>query len=419
MEGTWPGYNVPAPPEALALRQGGPADVRAALLAARGRTLRLAEDYRVALGPSPQVPYAVELNPPLWELGHIAWFQEWWVGRNPERALGARANPGAPRSASWLPQADAWYDSSRVAHRLRWELPLPDAEATDDYLRQTLAQTLELLDALPADAGDDALYFFRLAAHHEQMHAEAAAYMAQGLGIPVREPAARAAAAAQELQVEGGTLVLGQPQPGFAFDNELGPHEVPVAPFAIDARPVTWADVLAFVEDGGYEDLRWWHGEARTWLVRLRQRRPAGVRETGQGWQQLRGGTWQPLQLAEPAVHLNAHEAEAWCRWAGRRLPTEAEWQWAAQTQRGLRWGQVWEWTASDFEPYPGFAPHPYRDYSQPWFGSRRTLRGASHATAPALAHASYRNFFEPYRRDIFAGLRSVRVRDGGRAPAV
>ncbi|MGV3495146.1 MAG: selenoneine synthase SenA [Ramlibacter sp.] len=410
MEGTWGGYSVPAAPEALALRQGAPGQVRAALLAARERTLRLAEDYRAALGPSPQVPYAAELNPPLWELGHIAWFQEWWVGRNPQRALGVRADPGAARGAPALAQADAWYDSSRVPHRLRWDLPLPDAQATDRYLRQALEQTLDLLEALPADAGDDALYFFRLVAHHEQMHAEAAAYMAQGLGIPVRERVEVATGSAGELEVAGGTLALGQPQPGFAFDNELGAHEVRLAPFTIDARPVTWADFLPFMQDGGYEDLRWWTGEARAWLARLRRRAPAGLRETGEGWERLRGGTWEALPPGEAAVHLNAYEAEAWCHWAGRRLPTEAEWQWAATTHPGLRWGQVWEWTASAFAPYPGFEAHPYRDYSQPWFGTRRTLRGASPATAPALAHASYRNFFEPYRRDIFAGFRSVRA---------
>jgi len=398
------GYSAAGAEEASALRHGPPSVVRAALLAARERTLRLAQDYRAALGPQLRVPHAEELNPPLWELGHVAWFQEWWIARNPQRALGTRADPGVQRPASLLPSADAWYDSSRVAHGTRWDLPLPDSEATAHYLEGTLAGTLELLDALPRDAGDDALYFYRLAVVHEQMHAEAAVYMGQGLGIPLREGDTHLTGTTRgELQVPASRFTLGTSGGGFAFDNELGPHEVELAPFAIDAEPVTWAAFLPFVEAGGYEDPQWWTPEGRAWLAGLRQRRPVE----------------QPSRQDQFALHLCAHEADAWCRWAGRRLPTEAEWECAALTDPGFRWGQVWEWTASRFEPYPGFAPHPYRDYSQPWFGNRRVLRGASEATAPALAHARYRNFYEPHRRDILAGFRSVRTGDGSKPSAV
>ncbi|MDB5957869.1 selenoneine synthase SenA [Ramlibacter sp.] len=404
-------YSAPAADAALALRHGPPEAVRASLLDARERTLALTHDVIEALGPEARVPYALEVNPPLWELGHLAWFQEWWIARNPERGLGTAAVPAARRTASELPESDAWYDSSRVPHAHRWELPLPGFAGTVDYLTYTLRRTLELLDQLPEDAGDDALYFFRLATLHEQMHAEAAVYMAHGLGIPVRERGAPATAAASAtVQVRAQRFEVGAAPGGFAFDNELPPRSLDLGAFEIDAEPVTWAAFLPFVEAGGYEQAQWWTPEGSAWLQGQRQRGPAGIRSTGSGWEQLRHRQWLPLVPQQVVMHVSAHEADAWCRWAGRRLPTEAEWECAACTRPGFRWGQVWEWTASAFEPYPGFAPHPYRDYSQPWFGSRRVLRGASPATAPALAHARYRNFFEPHRRDIFAGLRSVAV---------
>ena len=406
---------MPGAPESLALRAGPPPALRAALLALRRRTLDLADDFRAALGEAyPGVPYAPELNPPLWELGHVAWFQEWWIARNRERDRGVACEPDHARGPSLLPQADAWYDSSRVAHRSRWELPLPDPDATRDYLERTLSQTLGLLDALPPDANDDTLYFFRLVALHEAMHAEAAAYMAQNLGIALREAETTPLAGADgELALPAQRFRVGSGPGGFAFDNELEPHDTAVGPLGIDAQAVTWARFMPFVESGGYENPSWWSDAGRAWLAGQPLRHPAHLRAASGGWQQRLGGRWLPLNPLHAAVHLTAHEADAWCRWAGRRLPTEAEWECAALTVPGFAWGKVWEWTSSPFEPYPGFTPHPYRDYSAPWFGTRRVLRGASAATSPALAHARYRNFFEPHRNDIFAGFRSSHAASG------
>jgi len=375
------------------LRSGTPGAVRAALVAARERTLRIADAYAQTLQPAGmRVPYQATVNPPLWEWGHVAWFQEYWIGRNRQRALGVDADPAHGRAPSLLPEADQLYDSSMVAHTDRWDLPLPDLGRTHSYLAQTLEQTLALLDDLPDDAGHAQLYFFRLASLHEDMHSEAAVYMAPalGVGLPVEAPP-RLEAEQRVIRVPAQMFRLGSDAPGFAFDNELAAHEVRIEALEIDAQPVTWGRFLPFAGDGGYAQRRWWDDAGWDWL-----------QQTGDPVHESQGH-----DPAHPAVHLSAHEAQAWCRWAGRRLPSEAQWECAALTAPGFHWGSVWEWTSSDFVPYPGFTPHPYRDYSQPWFGTRRVLRGACAATSPTLAHPRYRNFFEPGRRDVFAGFRS------------
>ena len=365
------------------------------LQASRTRTLALLDAYATALGPQLTVSQAPQLNLPLWELGHVGWFQEFWIGRNRQRALGALADADAPRAASCLSGADAQYDSSHVPHDARWSLPLPDLMATRKYLAQVLDQTLELLAQTDAAAGldDAAWYFFRLVLFHEDMHAEAAVYMAQALGIPldealVRRPSKLPVRTSQPLHVEACTWHLGWTGGGFAFDNELGAHPVALSAFQIDSQPVRWREFLDFVED---------------------QQRPAPryLRRDGGRWECQRFGQWQLLDLDATAVHLTYFEAQAWCQWAGRALPTEAQWECAAMNLPGFQWGEVWEWTASPFAPYPGFLAHPYRDYSQPWFDGRPVLRGASSATSPRMAHPRYRNYFTPERNDIHAGFRS------------
>ncbi|MFW5397159.1 MAG: ergothioneine biosynthesis protein EgtB [Candidatus Accumulibacter regalis] len=417
-----------------AAREGDRQPLFAALLAARQRTLALLTAYEQALGPALQVPFSPQLNPPLWEVGHIGWFQDYWIARNAQRPLGDRADGDAPRPAGRLPEADALYNSSLVAQPTRWQLPLPDLTATRAYLEEGLRETLVLLAQTTAAAAD--LYFFRLALFHEQMHAEAATYMAQALGIAlpaalpgaVRSGLPRAARRAQEappLHLPGGAWLLGYERPGFAFDNELAAHAVCLPAFEIDARPVTWERYLPFVAAGGYRDARHWSTAGWRWREAGDFAAPRYLRQRGGQWQQRRFGHWRPLSIAAPAVHLSYFEADAWCRWAGRRLPTEAEWECAALTEfpelvttaplatagnGRYEWGQVWEWTASPFLPFPAFRAHPYRDYSAPWFDSHQVLRGTSLATAPEMVHPRYRNYFTPERNDIFSGFRSCAI---------
>jgi EgtB-related family protein len=374
-------------------RTGGTDVVRAALLAARKRTLLLADAFADALrNERMRVPYRATLNPPLWEWGHVAWFQEWWIARNRQRAKGTHCDPDHERLPSLMAGADELYDSGRVAHTTRWDLPLPDEKGTREWMAATLAPTLDVLEGLPPDAGDDELYFFRLVTLHEEMHAEASVYMARSLGIDVPAGALRhmesPAGDARTIRVPAQHFVAGWQGPGFAFDNELQPVPMRLDAFDIDAEPVTRARFDEFVADGGLRERRWWDDAGWAWLQGTEPARQAGI-------------------AGSPAVHVTAYEADAWCRWAGRRLPTEFEWECAALTQPGFLWGAVWEWTASAFAPYAGFQPHPYRDYSAPWFGTRRTLRGACAATSRSLAHPRYRNFFEPHRADIFSGFRS------------
>jgi len=408
-------------------RQGDVRALAAALQDSRRDTLATFAAYEQAL-PDLQVPQAAHLNPPLWELGHVGWFQNHWLARQPpaQRWRGPRADPFAPRldrAPGHRAGDDALYDSSRVAHALRWGLPLPGAQATLDQLAEGLAGTLALLQAvddpgLTDAAATQALYFFRLALLHEDMHHEAALYMAQDLGVPM--PDVRWCAqplppppAPLRLSPEVWHAGTSPASPGFAFDNECGALAVAQEAFEIDAQVLRWAEFLPFVEAGGYEQPRWWSPQGRAW----RQGRP-GVprylrREPGPGpqWWTWRQGAWALLDLAEPACHLTAHEAQAWCAWAGRRLPTEWEWERAALTQpEAFAWGEVWEWTASAFTPLPGFEPHPYRDYSAPWFDGRLVLRGASFMTQPRMRHPRYRNFFEAHRSDVPAGFRTCAV---------
>ena len=371
------------------------AELAAALVATRQRTLGLVQAWHNAL-PTLQVPFSPELNPPLWELGHVGWFQEWWIGRSQQRPLGVACDPDHARPPSHWEAADALYNSSCVPHASRWYQPLPTLPDTLRYLERVLADTLVLLQTAGSsgNGNDSDLYFWRLVLAHEDMHNEASVYMAQALNVPIAPELASGntlavVATTGQAKVPAQQVTLGHSGPGFAFDNELGSHSVWVKAFSIDTAPVSWAQYLPFIQATGH-------------------RLPLHVRCVDGQWQQRHFGAWQTLNLADTAVHISQADALAWCQWAGRRLPTEAEWQCAAHTVPGFAWGQVWEWTGSPFAPYPGFAAHPYRDYSTPWFDGRPVLKGFCTATAQSMAHVCYRNYFTPERRDIFAGFRSA-----------
>jgi len=339
---------------------------------ARARAVRVTADIDGGrlLGPKMKI-----VNPPLWEIGHVSWFQERWCLR--PRADGSLAD-------SILPGADALYDSSAVAHDTRWSLPLPDLKATRAYGDAVLERVGERLAREPES--ETLQYFVRLSTFHEDMHAEAFLYTRQTLGYP--DPGfefPRKGCSAGDIEMPGGTFELGAKRSrDFVFDNEKWAHEVHVAPFRIARSPVTNAQFLAFVEAGGVVPRHW--------------------KKEGGAWRERRFERWQPLALDEPVRHVSWEEAQAYCARAKRRLPTEAEWECASQR---LEFGQVWEWTASDFLPYPGFAADPYKDYSQPWFGTHKVLRGASFFTPARLRWPTFRNFYTPDRADVFCGLRT------------
>ena len=399
-------------------RHAGAAWLAQALQDSRRDTLATFAACEAAL-PGLQVPLRPELNPPLWELGHIGWFQAFWLGRFKAWRAGHRADPDGERHPAHPPGADALYNSSLVPHDSRWALPLPDATTTRAQLQRQLDDSLRLLASVDDHAPDrdQALYFFRLALLHEDMHHEAALYMARLLGVPL--PDARWAARAlpdpgAPLAFSAGPWRLGsRPGAGFAFDNELCTHPVELPACRIDTQVLRWAEFLPFVDSGAYGRDACWSPAGLAWKHRTQAEAPRHLRRSPAGWLSWQHGQWQPLNEAEAAVHLCLHEAEAWCRWAGRRLPTEAEWERAAIDGGPLfQWGEVWEWTASPFAPFPGFEAHPYRDYSAPWFDGRPVLKGASVLTQPRMRHPRYRNYFAAERNDVPAGFRTCAVTD-------
>jgi iron(II)-dependent oxidoreductase len=307
-------------------------------------------------------------------------------------------------------------------------------------------------------------YLVQYAVFHEDMHTEAFTYTRQTLGYPPPaigtepDPAWRAGRLDGDAEIPGGVFWLGAREgDGFAFDNEKWAHPVEVAPFRIARAAVSNAEYAAFVDDGGYRRPELWDPEGWHWHEQAGTTHPVYWRPGTDGWELRRFDRWVPLRPHAAVIHVNWHEARAYCRWAGRRLPTELEWEVAAAgepspdgrslapTKRRYAWGEepptperanldgtnlgtidvgalpagdsafgcrqmignCWEWTDTLFGPYPGFTPDMYQDYSQPLFGTTRVLRGGCWATRGRLIRNTWRNYYGPERNDVFAGFRT------------
>jgi gamma-glutamyl hercynylcysteine S-oxide synthase len=441
-----------------------------ALQEAREHTLELVADLN---GEQMIGPRLAIVNPLRWEIAHVAWFQEYWVLRHLRQL-----------EPIW-DEADQMYDSARVAHDTRWDLPLPTKAETIGYMQRILDRVVEqtAANAAPKVNGYDDAYFLQLALFHEDMHAEAITYTRQTLGYPaphmtiardvlqtsvttegwksgeVNEISLPLMDSLGDAEIPGGILLLGRtPGPHFTFDNEMRAHPVEVKPFAISRTAVTNAEFASFVDDGGYQRREFWDEQGWRWRESVDAEHPVYWRLLNGGrWLRRNFDQWLPLEDDLPVLHVNWYEASAYCRWANRRLPTETEWEMAASAEPGpdgggiaerkrlypwgdepptperanLNWrsmgcieahalpasesafgcrqmiGNTWEWTASAFEPFPGFVAGPYKEYSAPWFGDHKVLRGGCWATRSHLIRNNYRNFYKPDRRDVGAGFRT------------
>jgi iron(II)-dependent oxidoreductase len=365
-----------------------------ALARARERTLRLVDGLSDA---ELERVHSRLMSPLVWDLGHIAAFEDLWL---------VHRFGGAPMVRRDL--ADV-YDAFETPRWARGELPLLRPPAAREYLDEVRGGALEATER--HGPGDGVLH--ELAIRHEHQHNET---MLQTLGLArlecptEREARVHAPGSGLELvDVPGGTFAMGAGPDGFAYDNERPRHPVRLAPFRIGRTPVTNATWLSFAEGGGYERREWWSDEAWHWKEQYDITHPLQWSGDGREW---RGGHWEPLDPDRPVVHVSWFEAHAFARAHGARLPTEAEWERAAIWDQGPLEliGSVWEWTASEFAGYPGFTAHPYREYSEVFFGEGyRVLRGGSWASARRVATPTFRNWDHPERRQIFAGVRIAR----------
>ncbi|MEO6318329.1 MAG: ergothioneine biosynthesis protein EgtB [Acidimicrobiales bacterium] len=394
----------------------------------------------------------VLMSPLLWDLAHVPNYEDLWL----VRALG-----GSPTQDG----LDDLYDAFQQPRNAREGLPLLGLDQAHAYGDAVRAQALDRLAGtdLGPDVAEPLLrhgFVHNMVAQHEHQHTEtilaAVQLLPPGEGHRLDAPASPGGRPvnAGEVMVEGGPFTMGTSD-RWALDNERPRHEVDVPAFWIDTTPVTNERYEGFVESGGYDDSSLWTETGWRWRHAADLSAPQFWRRDGEGWSRLRFGSLEALPTDQPVQHVCWYEADAFARWAGRRLPTEAEWEKAARhdpdtgSSRRWPWGEleptsahanlgqgllgpapvgaypdgvspsgchqmvcdVWEWVSSDFLPYPGFQAHPYPEYSEVFFGDgHKMLRGGSWATHPSVGRTTFRNWDLPIRRQIFAGFRTARA---------
>lgn len=402
-----------------ALWGAAPSLLSLALMDARNHTLSLLSCYEDAedadqwhwrAGPGQE--------PPLWLAGHVGWFSEYWIARNTRRSLGLNCPPDPLRLPSIDVAGDRLWDPALRSRQQRAAEALPGRASVRAWLLDTLETTLDLLERLPPD--DAAIYFFRLALFHEDLVGEHLIRMAQTQGLALSLPAPEPWVQRPALAFPATHWVMPQRAAPFLPEGLPGRLELALPEFEIDAQPVNWAQYIEFVGDGGYDRRELWHPEGWLWLQSFaaqggrhmpRHVEQLGVARLGGSASvvQHRFGRAVRLSAQQPVSHLSWWEADAWCRWAGRRLPDEAEWDLAAQlgAVRGFRFGGVREWCANRLQAWPGAQPGPWGDYAWPWMGQARVLRGHGLSARARLRDPSWRWFALPDDDEGFNGFRS------------
>jgi iron(II)-dependent oxidoreductase len=377
------------------------AAIAEALSEARERTLALVEPLD---DEQLNTVYSPILSPLAWDLGHIANFEELWL----VQTIGGRE----PLHG----ELGNFYDAIENPRKIRGELPILRDEELRAYLADVRVRTLDVLDGMEIgpEVEDPLLrdgFVYEMLLAHELQHNETMLQLLQlvdgyepGRGAGHLSPGQAPGQLARRSEyppvrempgtpdmvvADGGSYEIGAPAKGFAYDNERPRHVVELDAFEIDRTPVTNGAYVSFMEGTGAEPPLYWERD-------------------GEGWVDTARGAREPIDPGHPVIHVSWEGADAFARWAGKRLPSEFEWEAARPQLDGV--GHGWEWTSSDFLAYPGFAAFPYREYSEVFFGdSCKVLRGASWATHPRVARSSFRNWDLPQRRQIFAGLRCAR----------